>query len=170
MARTCSVCASRSVARIDAGLLEGQSASHLARAFGVSRDAIGRHSKAGHAGPQAIVTASPVSVLPSTESRVLDQVRELGERSLAVLERAERAGSGALSLSAIAETRRSLELVAKLLGELSDRPPVQVNLYQAPEFRDHLHRLKDAILLEAGPDAAQRIAARLAQGLPEGDV
>ena len=63
---------------------------------------------------------------------LLDQVGDLQRRALAILDRAEEAGELRTALSAIREARGNLELLAKLLGELDERPVV--NLDVSPEW------------------------------------
>jgi len=53
---------------------------------------------------------------------LLEQVGDLQRRALAILGKAEEAGELRTALSAIREARGSLELLAKLLGELDERP------------------------------------------------
>jgi len=57
---------------------------------------------------------------------LLDQVRDLQARTLAILEASEASREHRTALSAIREARSNLELLAKLLGELDERPVVNV--------------------------------------------
>ena len=59
-------------------------------------------------------------------------MRSLQARTLAILEAAEETSEHRIALSAIREARSNLELLAKLLGELDDRP--QVNILISPEW------------------------------------
>jgi len=63
---------------------------------------------------------------------LLEQVRDLQAKALGILSKAEEAGELRTALSAIREARGNLELLAKLLGELDERP--QVNLLVSPEW------------------------------------
>ena len=63
---------------------------------------------------------------------LLEQVRDLQVRTFAVLEAAEASEQHRTALSAIREARGNLELLAKLLGELDDRPTVNVLI--SPEW------------------------------------
>ena len=63
---------------------------------------------------------------------LLAQVRDLQAKALGILNKAEEAGELRTALSAIREARGNLELLAKLLGELDERP--QVNLLVSPEW------------------------------------
>ena len=63
---------------------------------------------------------------------LLVQVRDLQARTLAILEGAESTRQHRTALSAIREARSNLELLAKLLGELDERPVVNLNV--SPEW------------------------------------
>jgi len=63
---------------------------------------------------------------------LLEQVRDLQARTLAILEAAEHTHQHRTALSAIREARSNVELLAKLLGELDERPVV--NLHVSPEW------------------------------------
>jgi hypothetical protein len=80
---------------------------------------------------------------------LLDQVRELQDKALGILDKAEKAGELRTALSAIREARGNLELLAKLLGELDERPVV--NLTVSPEWLE----LRAVIVgaLDLHPDA-----------------
>jgi hypothetical protein len=57
---------------------------------------------------------------------LLGQVRDLQARTLAILEAAEETRQHRTALSAIREARSNLELLAKLLGKLDERPVTNV--------------------------------------------
>jgi hypothetical protein len=59
---------------------------------------------------------------------LLADVRSLQARTLAVLEAAELSHEHRTALAAIREARSNLELLAKLLGELDERPVVNLNV------------------------------------------
>jgi hypothetical protein len=63
---------------------------------------------------------------------LLSDVRSLQARTLAILEAAEETREHRIALAAIREARSNLELLAKLLGELDERP--QVNILVSPEW------------------------------------
>jgi len=79
-----------------------------------------------------------------------------------VLASAEAEGKAALSLAAIRELRGLVELLAKITGELDDRPQVQiVNVTTSPEWLQVRGALMGA--LRPYPDAARAVAGSLAQ-------
>ena len=57
---------------------------------------------------------------------LLRQMQDLQQRTLAILEGAEETKQHRTALSAIREARSNLELLAKLLGELDERPVTNV--------------------------------------------
>jgi hypothetical protein len=59
---------------------------------------------------------------------LLADVRSLHHRTLAILEAAELSSEHRTALAAIREARSNLELLAKLLGELDERPVVNLNV------------------------------------------
>ena len=63
---------------------------------------------------------------------LLEEVRGLQRRAYAILDAAEETGELRTALAAIREARGNLELLAKLLGELDERPVI--NLITSPEW------------------------------------
>lgn len=59
-------------------------------------------------------------------------MRGLQARTLTILDKAEDAGELRTALGAIREVRGNLELLAKLLGELDEKP--QINILLSPEW------------------------------------
>jgi hypothetical protein len=63
---------------------------------------------------------------------LLSQVQDLQARTLAILEAAEASREHRTALGAIRESRSNLELLAKLLGQLDERPVV--NILVSPQW------------------------------------
>jgi len=84
---------------------------------------------------------------------VVEQLRAINSASLAILEEASGAGELDLALKAIDRIHRQVELQAKLLGEIDQRP--QVNLYLSPEWLE----LRTLIVaaLEPHPQAQEAV-------------
>jgi hypothetical protein len=96
---------------------------------------------------------------------VVAQLKAINQASLAVLRQARERGNGELALKAVDRVQKQIELQAKLLGELDDRPTV--NLLVAPEWLEVRAALFSA--LEGHPEARVAVAARLmAQEGPNG--
>ena len=89
----------------------------------------------------------------------LAQVQNLIRRAEAVLTAAERDGKSSTALAAVREVRACVDLMARLTGELNERPQVTVfNLLSEPVIA-----CLDVIYSELHdqPELRQRIAARL---------
>lgn len=129
MPRVCTVCEHPSREAIDRALVGDTSNRSLASLYDVSEAAVRRH-KANHL-PAKLVMAEQAAEIAEADN-LLDQVRDLQSRTLAILEAAEASKQHRTALSAIREARSNLELLAKLLGELDDRPTV--NILVSPEW------------------------------------
>ncbi len=110
---------------MDEALVSGASLSALSAKYRVSEDALGRH-KGNHL-PAKLVMAQAAEEVAQADT-LLGQVRSLQQRALDILDKAEEAGELRTALGAIREARGNLELLAKLLGELDERPVVNLNL------------------------------------------
>ena len=130
MPRRCSVCTHPDRENIDEALVGATAISAISAKYrDISEDALGRH-KANHL-PAKLIMAEKAKEVAQADS-LLDQVRDLQGRALAILDQAEMSGDLRTALGAIREARGNLELLAKLLGELSDAP--QMNLNVSPEW------------------------------------
>jgi hypothetical protein len=121
--RACTVCAHPEVGAIDRSLVEGAPNRRVASRHGVTERAVRNH-KANHL-PAALAKAKEAGEIANAGD-LLDQVRGLHGRTLAVLAASEDAGDLRTALAAIGEARRNLELLAKLVGELDEAPRVSV--------------------------------------------
>jgi hypothetical protein len=127
--RECTVCAHPDRAEIDEALVGGASNRSVASLYDVSEAAVRRH-KANHL-PAKLVMAQAAEEVAQADD-LLAQMQDLQRRTLAILEAAESTNQHRTALSAIREARGNLELLAKLLGELDERPVVNLNL--SPEW------------------------------------
>lgn len=159
MPRLCSVCSHPEREAIDHALIEGGSLRDIARRFStVSKDGLHRHR--AHL-PSAMVVARDDAALLHGDSLVA-KVRALEAQARAIGQRAEAAGDLRVALSAVRELIRIAELQAKLAGQLSEAPTVNVTL--SPDWV----ALRTAILgaLTLHPDARIAVAAALDGGTP----
>jgi hypothetical protein len=127
--RSCTICTHPDREAIDEALVGGVAFPALVAEYRVSKDALSRH-KANHL-PAKLVMAQAAEEVAQADD-LLDQVRDLQARTLAILEAAESTRQHRTALSAIREARSNLELLAKLLGELDERPVVNLNV--SPEW------------------------------------
>lgn len=156
MGRPCSVCTHPKRLEIDRALVAGEPLRAIARRFGVSKDALRRHRE-----------HLPTYLARATEAReaaqagdLLAQIQDLRDRALRILDKAESSRDLRVSLQAIREARQCVELLAKLAGELSEAP--QVNILLSPQWV----KLRKTILiaLEPFPEARAKVAEVLSHG------
>ena len=129
MPRSCSICEHPERGAIDEALVGGASNRSAASLYDVSEAAVRRH-KANHL-PAKLVLAQAAEEVAEADS-LLDQVRDLQGRAYGILDKAEAADDLRAALGAIREARGNLELLAKLLGELDERPTLNLNV--SPEW------------------------------------
>jgi len=130
MPRRCTVCNHPDREKIDRALFAKVSSAEIAGRYRtIGERAIRRH-RTNHL-PETLAKAHDAEEVAQADS-LLDQVRDLQERALDILDKAEEAGELRTALGAIREARGNLELLAKLLGELDERP--QVNVLVSPEW------------------------------------
>jgi hypothetical protein len=152
MPRSCTICEHPDRDSIDRALVGDSSNLSVSALFGVSESAVRRH-KANHL-PAKLVMAQAAEEVAQADD-LLDQVRDLQTRTLAILKAAESTNQHRTALSAIREARSNLELLAKLLGELDDRP--QVNILISPT-------VQTAIIAALRPYPEARLAVAHALG------
>jgi len=146
MPRSCTVCEHPDKEAIDRALVGDSSNLSVSSLFAVSEQALRRH-KANHL-PAKLVMAQAAEEVAQADN-LLSQVRDLQGRAYGILDKAEGAGDLRTALGAIREARGNLELLAKLLGQLDERPVVNLNV--SPEWLE----LRAVIVgaLEPHPDA-----------------
>jgi hypothetical protein len=130
MPRRCTVCAHPKVEAIDMALVAGEPYRSVANRYeSLSQASVQRHSE-NHL-PATLAQEKDAEMVAHADD-LLEQVRDLQVRTFAILEAAEASEQHRTALSAIREARGNLELLAKLLGELDDRPTVNVLI--SPEW------------------------------------
>jgi hypothetical protein len=158
--RSCNVCTHPEREAIDKALVGDAALPELAALYRVSDDSLGRH-RANHL-PAKLVMAEAAAEVARADD-LLDQVRGLQRRALDILDKAEETGELRTALSAIREARGNLELLAKLLGELDERP--QVNVLLSPEWVE----LRAVIVTALEPySEARRAVLRALEGTSDG--
>ncbi len=156
MPRECTVCVHPKREAIDEALVGGASNRSLASLYDVSEAAVRRH-KGKHL-PAKLVMAQAAEEVAQADT-LLDQVRDLQSRTLAILEAAEETKQHRTALGAIREARSNLELLAKLLGELDEQP--QVNVLVSAEWVMVRTAMMEA--LDPYPQARVAVAERLSE-------
>lgn len=157
--RTCTICNHPQRAAIDQALVSGGSLRDIAGRFGVAKSSLERH-RMDHL-PQAIVKAAEQQDIRHAID-IIKQLQIINGVSLNILIDARNTGNPVLALKAIDRVQRQIELQAKLLGDLDDRPQInQVNLLLAPEWL-----MLRTVLMEAlspYPEAKIAVAHSLAR-------
>ena len=160
MPRHCSICRHEAREAIDQALVGTASIRDIAALYRVSQDALSRH-KADHL-PLTVAKAEATRQVEQARGvvehglDVVAQLRAINSVTLHVLKEARERHDGELALKAVDRVQRQIELQAKLLGDLDERP--QVNILIAPEW-SRIH----AVLLSAlAPYPAARAAAAAA--------
>jgi len=157
MGRYCTICTHEQRNDIDVLLLSRGATPYIALAarFGLSKDAIFRHKRDHIA---AAIAGSPNLVESNRGDDLLLQVQHLREKSLAILERAERAGQLNVALGAIREVRECLTLLGRLLGSFGDGA---IRIDARTQIIANLSRLSldELRALAAGPDLLDHMSA-----------
>lgn len=142
---------------MDAALASGLSVKRVATMFDyvVSENTLRRH--------KPHLTAAMVELKKEREQAgprsAMDRLEELYKRTTRILNAAEKEGRAQVSLSAVRELRGLVETIAKITGELDERPQVVVNLAESREWA----QMQDVILgaLAAHPLARVAVANAL---------
>jgi len=144
----CSICTHPERDAIDALLVDGLTLAKIAVKFNVDKQALGRHNKA-HMGGTLVELRKE-----RQEGTALSRLEELYGRTNRLLVQAEQAGNGGQALQAIREARTTLESIAKITGELNERPTLTINLAASPEWL----QLQTLILTALAPFPQARLA------------
>jgi hypothetical protein len=155
MPQTCTVCRHPERAAVDRAIVAGEALRSIAARVSLSVTALHRH-KSGHL-PAALVEANAAERV-SDALDVARQLKAINAAALGILKEARAGGDGTLALKAIDRVLRQLEFQARLLGDLDDRPVVNVLL--SPQWAT----VRAAIVEALAPyhDARIAVAERLA--------
>jgi hypothetical protein len=124
--RTCTVCVSPEREQIDKALIDNAPFRVIARQFGISKDAVRRH-KETHL-PRALVQSKEIREVAHADDLV-QQMADLTASALRILKNAEKEKDNRTALAAIREVRGTLQLNAKLIGELNKQKPPSQHLH-----------------------------------------
>ena len=156
MPRRCTICGHKSRAKIDQALVERQAFRNIAAQFRVSTSALVRHSD-DHL-PSALVKAQEAKEAADADA-LLAQIVGLRDEGLGVLEKAKEAENLHTVLNAIKVTQGTIELLAKLAGQLRDAPTI--NLVLSAEWQAVQANVLTA--LDPYPDARLAVAHALGE-------
>ncbi len=156
MPRVCTVCAHQASSAINKALAASTPIRNLAESYGLSDQALIRH-RDDHLPARIVKAQERMDVREAID--VVAQLKAINQASLAVLKDARDQRDGDLALKAIDRIQRQIELQAKLLGELDDRP--QVNVLIAPEWLEL--RVQILTALESFPEARQAVIGAISE-------
>jgi DNA-binding PucR family transcriptional regulator len=158
LGRICTVCDHPDRSHIEERLVGGESYASIADRTGLGRMALARH-KRDHSPLWLAKMTRPVDASTSTGT-VQQRLEALIERIEKVLADAESGRRHTVVLAAARELRAALETVARISGELDQRPTTVVNLATSAEWIE----LQTVILtaLAPYPDARTAVAGALA--------
>ena len=128
----------------------------IARRYGLSKDAVGRHVSEGHIS-ELIKLAADAEASARADS-LLDRIEALQSRTLAILEATEETNEHRTALAAIREARGNLELIGEVTKELNRTPTLNLSL--SPEWLE----LRAVIVgaLETHPEARAAVVHAIA--------
>ena len=158
MSRRCSICDHPQSEAIDAAVIAGASYRDIAAWHGVTTSSLSRHVR-GHL-IKTLAAARNAEVVANGDD-LLAQVASLSRQAQRIKDKAEREGDLKTALAGIRELCRLIELLAKLRGELDERPVV--NVLVSPQWIE-----VRAVLLEALSSFPQARAAAAAALLEAG--
>lgn len=122
MPRICSVCVHPMREYIEEELIRNTPLRNIAKQFGTSVTALHRH-KQSHL-PEHLTQAKQAEEVANASS-LLEKVQHLHEKAIGILASAEQANDLRTALMAIREARATLELIAKVTGELTQQVAVK---------------------------------------------
>lgn len=161
MPRQCLVCQHEQRAAIDRDLAAGKPLRDLSALFRVSEDSLARH-RDSHL-PQAVVKAQAQEDVRQALD-VVAQLKAINGVTMQILHEARQQRNPDVALRAVDRIQKQIELQAKLLGELDERPVVNILV------SDEWLRVR-AIILQAispYPEARQAVVLALSASVGEG--
>jgi hypothetical protein len=156
MPRTCTVCSHPKRGEIDAALVRGVSSYELETNYSeLTRSSIERHATNGHIPAKLLKAQEREDVRQALD--VVQQLKAVNSASWGVLQQARQAGEPNLVLRAVDRVQKQLELQAKLLGDLDERPVI--NILNNPQFVQVQAAVVQA--LEHHPEARESVVRAL---------
>jgi len=147
MPRRCLLCHHDERSAVDAALVAGGTHRAIGARYGVSRTSVARHE--AHLPREMVKAQEEKEVRQALD--VVDQLRTINGAALRILADAGR-GNPDLALKAIDRVQKQIELQAKLLEMIDDRPVVHLHL--SPEWIT----LRTRILIALEPFLEARLA------------
>lgn len=134
---------------VDKALVANEPYRSVAKTFGVSAPSVLRHKK--HHLSSSLVRAQKAKEAASADNLLAD-ICKLKSRAERILKHAEEEQDHRIALSAIRELRSTIELLARISGELRDT--ATVNVLITPEYQS----LRTTIIQTLAPYPEARLA------------
>lgn len=112
---TCSICKSPQRGSAETAIAQGQSVRSVAKTLNLSYQSLDRHTR--NCVAVALAKAAERKGVKLSD-RLLEEIEELHDVTREVLTEARLASASKLSLMAIAQARKNIELLARLTGKL----------------------------------------------------
>ena len=129
MPRTCTICSNPDIQGIDQALVAGTPYRTVAERFEISPPSLYRHWQ-GHL-PATLLKAREVQDVAHADN-LMAQLQSLQQKALEILNHAEGSGDLRSALSALRELRGTVELTARLTGQMSTGRQPQVMEHPRP--------------------------------------
>jgi hypothetical protein len=156
--KKCAACASPDQVDIDHALVAGASIRKLSRRYDISRTALTAH-KRNHVSPALVAVREERGRAFAVNT--VERLETLFETGSAILSAARESHNAALALAALREIRATVELIARVTGELDERPQVTVNLQQTAEWIQVQAVVVKFVDEKLGPKEAAELSRRL---------
>ncbi len=166
MPRTCTVCRHEQRDQIDKELVAGKLYRSIAKPYGASPSAVLRHKQNDI--PATLSLANHAAEVAHGQT-IFDQMQDLSAITRRTLAQADKAGDRKMTLKAIGEERRNLELQAKLNGELESRKPAQITTSVNVEMTNQMASAPGPLLAFIAHRKQLPTAEELQQLLTAGD-
>ncbi len=150
----CTVCQHPELNAINSQLVSGVAVRPLAKKYDLGLMALQRH-RTNHL-PRHLVKAQALQEVEAAD-QLLEQVQSLYDKALDIMNKAEKDKKYAPAVAALKEARSSLELIAKMIGEL--KVGTHINIIYNAEWIDLRTQIYNA--LEEHPEARLKIAQAL---------
>jgi hypothetical protein len=159
MSRKCTICSHHQRSEIETAMIASASLQSIAERFGISKAATFRHQQE-HL-PQKLLKAEEAREVAGAEI-LLRQVKAIQGTAARICRNAEEKGELDTALRACREMRGCVELLAKLTGELDERPIMNVTL--SPQWVEIRAIIVES--LKPFPEARHSVAKAL-ENLPQ---
>jgi hypothetical protein len=142
--------------RLNADLVKGVPLNRLSKRWNINRESLRSH-KTTHITPA--LKALRTERIASGVRKVADRVEDLVTETQAMYGSAKKAVNMSLALKAVHEQRANYELLARITGELDEKPEVVVNIQQSAPYIAVRNVIFE--VLEPHPEIRAEISRRL---------